>query len=323
MNQAFIDCHAHIGVDPEFYLNGEFPYAMDYRAHLNQMRRNGIGRSIVFPFVSYFGWPGLGLGGLADGRERARDFSVPYAFENRRMMREIFEINPDTADAALPFVIVDPARKVREQLSALRELEGEFPIRGIKIQATMIESPIRALLGDGRGLVQLAREWDVPMLIHSSIAPADVWSQASDILDVAEASPDVRFCLAHSCRFDVPSLERLRGMANTWFDCSAHCIHCDGAAANLEFVAPAERRLDTDFTRPAVVMKALYDFAPDRMMWGSDAPFYSYAGRSADGLIQLTSSYEREVAALSLLSNQEKAAVMHDNIVQFLGESDV
>ena len=321
MKQPLIDCHAHIGVDPAFYLNGEFPYAMDYRAHLDQMRCHGIVRSIVFPFVSYFGWPGLGLGGRADVRER--DFSVPYAFENRRMMREIFEINPDTADAALPFVIVDPARKVGEQLASLRELKGEFPIRGIKIQATMIESPIRELLGDGRGLVDLAREWDVPMLIHSSIASADVWSQASDILDVAEASADVRFCLAHSCRFDVPSLERLREMANTWFDCSAHCIHCDGAAADMEFVAQPERRLETDYSRPSVVMKALYDFAPDRMMWGSDAPFYSYAGRLGDACVQLRSSYEREVAALELLSDEAKAAVMHDNIVDFLGAANV
>ncbi len=128
-----------------------------------------------------------------------------------------------------------------------------------------------------------------------------------------------RFCLAHSCRFDLPSLQRLGTLPNTWFDCSAHCIHCDAAVDNLKVVAPVENRLPADFTRPDKVMKALYDLLPDRMMWGSDAPFYSYAATHDGKTIALLSSYEREVAALGLLTAEEKKAVMHDNILRFLG----
>lgn len=310
-----IDCHSHIGVDPLFYAQGYFPYAQDYRALAEQARRNGVDRLVVFPFVAYFGWQDLTPPMAVEGE----DFSVPYAFENGRMLREIFELHSDLAESALPFAIVDPARAQTGQIAALRKLRERFPIHGLKIQATMIQSPIRALLDEGRGLVDLAREWNVPMLIHSSIAPDDEWSQASDILDVAEARPEVRFCLAHSCRFDLPSLERLGGLSNTWFDCSAHCVHCDAAVSNLKVVAEPSRRLPADYAHPDQVMKALHDLLPDRMMWGSDAPFYSYAAKHDGEVLKLLSSYEREVAALARLSEKEKTAIMHDNTLRFLG----
>lgn len=315
MKRPLIDCHTHVGVDPAFYLRGNFPYAQDYRGLVEQAGRNGVQRLVTFPFVAYFGWEGLG----APVPEDEAKFAVPYAFENRRMLEEIFELNVDVAPAALPFVIVDPARKQREQVEVLQELRRRYPIRGIKIQATMIEAPIRSLLGEGSSLVDLAAQWEVPMLIHSSIAPEDVWSQAGDILDVAEARPEVRFCLAHSCRFHRPSLERLGRLSNTWFDCSAHAIHCDAVEAGLGIVAVSGERLETDYSRPEVVMKALFDLLPDRMMWGSDAPFYSYADRH----LRLFSSYEREIAALDRLSEKEKTAILHDNTLRFLGVDHV
>lgn len=315
MQSFLIDCHSHVGVDPLFYTQGYFPYAQDYRGLVADAKRNGVDRLVVFPFVAYLGWQGVMPPMAVEGE----DFSVPYAFENGRMLREIFELHADLAETALPFAIVDPARRPAEQVAALRKLKESFPIHGLKIQATIIQSPIRALLEEGRVFVDLAREWNVPMLIHSSIAPKDQWSQAADILDIAAARPEVRFCLAHSCRFDRPSLERLGGLPNTWFDCSAHCIHCDAVTGGLEIVAVPSRRLPADYTRPERVMKALYDLLPDRLMWGSDAPFYSYAATHDGKTIRLISSYEREVAALALLSEKEKADIMHHNTLRFLG----
>lgn len=318
-----IDCHTHVGVELSFYLRGCLPYACDYRTLVGQSRRHGVPRLIVFPFVGYLGWEGLGISAsaLSEGDE---DFSVPYAFENRRLLKEIYELNPDIAGAAIPFAIVDPARGQARQVEALRKLRDRYPIRGLKIQATIIRSPILSLLEEGSCLLDLAEEWNIPVLIHSSIAPSDIWSRAGDILDIAERRSGIRICLAHSCRFDLPSLERLGSLPNTWFDCSAHAIHCDAAQQNdLRVVASPERRLTANYADPAEVLRALYDLLPSRLMWGSDAPFYSYV-ESRDGKsLRLQSSYEREINALSLLSDREKDAVMHDNTLAFLGETDV
>lgn len=311
-----VDCHTHIGIDPVFYVEGSFPYAQQYRSLVEEARSHGIDRLVTFPFVNYFGMEGLKV---APPRIDGVDFTVPYAFENERMLAEIFELNADLAPVAIPFVILDPARRQAAQVDSLRALRERYPIRGFKIQPTVIQAPIRELLSSGRCLVELAAEWDLPVLIHSSISPDDVWSQAADILDVAEAWPGVRFCLAHSCRFDRPSLERLGSLTNTWFDCSAHCIHCDCAVDGLNVIAAPERRVEADYTRPDLVLKVLAEMLPDRLMWGSDAPFYSYAAKHDATPLRLLSSYAREVAALDMLSERQKTAVLHDNTVRFLG----
>ncbi len=317
MTTPQIDCHTHIGIDPVFYLEGAFPYAQQFRSLVEESRAHGINKLVTFPFVSYYGLPGTKF---PSPQTEGFDFSIPYAFENERMLGEIYELNADIASVAIPFVILDPARCQQAQADFLRSLRKKFPIQGFKIQPTIIKAPIRELLVGGRCLMDLAAEWNVPVLIHSSISPEDIWSQASDILDIAEEWPSVRFCLAHSCRFDLPSLERLGGLPNTWFDCSAHCIHCDAVVDGLGVVAPPERLIAADFTRPEQVMKVLAELLPDRMMWGSDAPFYSYVAKHDGATLRLLSSYAREVAALGLLSDSEKSAVLHDNTLRFLGQ---
>lgn len=319
MKPLLIDCHTHIGVDPVFYFKGDFPYAQDFRGLVDQARRNGIDRLIIFPFVVYYGWKDVQPPLLTEGI----DFSVPYDYENRRMLQEVYELNSDISEVAIPFAMFDPARSQKEQVAALRKLKEEFPIKGLKTQPTIIQAPIRELLTEGRGLMDLAAEWDVPVLIHSSIAANDPWSQTSDIMDVVEEWPNVRFCLAHSCRFDLPSMERLKTLANAWMDCSAHCIHCDSVLDGLSNVAVPERLMPADYTRPDKVMKVIYDLMPDKLIWGSDAPYYSYAAKHDGVTMRLLSTYEREIQALDLLSESEKTAVLHYNTLRFLGTSHV
>jgi len=320
MNATRIDCHTHIGADAAFYANGHFPYGQGFRNLVEEALAHGINRLVTFPFVTYYGLEG---NIVPPPRLDGFDFSVPYAFENLRMMEEIFVLNEDIASTSIPFVILDPYRRAKEQVESLRKLKERFPIFGLKIQPTIIRAPIRSLLGDGRCITDLAAEWDIPVLIHSSILASDVWSQAQDILDVAEATPGVRFCLAHSCRFDLPSLERLSSLPNTWMDCSAHAIHCDAAVEGLGVVAVPERRLPAEYSDPAQVMKVLADLLPEKTMWGSDAPFYSYAATHDKVTLRLLSTYAREVAALELLSEAQKQAVLRDNTLRFLGREDV
>jgi hypothetical protein len=178
-----IDCHNHVGADWYFYLNGYHPYAQDLPALVTEGRHVGVDRWVVFPFVANLTFD---LRAMRAGRLRAGGIErVPYAFENERMLREIHELYPDLGRHTLPFVILDPLRQPREQLRVLRRLRRRFPFYGLKIQATMIQSDVGALLGPGRGFLELAAELDVPFMIHSSVAPDDPWSQASAILRVA------------------------------------------------------------------------------------------------------------------------------------------
>ena len=300
-----------------FYLNGFHPYAQDLPAMVTEGRHCGIDRWVVFPMVSNltFHVPAMREGKLIPGGCE----TVPYAFENERMLREIYELYPDLGRLTLPFAILDPLREPAAQIKKLRELYARYPFYGLKIQATVIKSDVNALLREGRGFLELAAEFNLPFIIHSSVAPEDTWSQATDILKVAEATPGVRFCLAHSCRYDHACLDRVAQLPNTWFDCSAHRIHCESVVHGWPNVAPAARRFPADYTNPTAVMQALAAAYPTKFIWGSDSPFQSYVDKD----YSLRSTYAEEVACLNALSPKLKQAVAHDNLLALLQLKDV
>ena len=311
-----IDCHNHLGVDLFFYLNGFHPYAQDLPALTTEGRHCGVDRWVVFPMVSNlaFDVPAMRTGQLITGGCEG----VPYAFENERMLREIYELYPDLGRRTLPFAILDPMREPAAQLQKLRELHAQFPFYGLKIQPTIIKANINALLGVGRGFLDFAAEFNLPFLIHSSVAPADVWSQAKDIIAIAAATPQVRFCVAHSCRFDRACLERIAELPNTWFDCSAHRIHCEGVVRGLGFVAPEAARFPADYRDPAAVLHAMAAAYPTKLIWGSDTPFQSYVDKN----LALRSTYAEEVACVQALPAALRQTVGHDNLLNLLQLND-
>lgn len=290
-----IDCHNHVGSDIMFWLRGDFPYAQHLITMTSEGRALGVDRWIIFPFVINLSLKieALRLGKIEYGGLE----KVPYAFENRRLLQEMNSLFPEEGKYCLPFMMLDPMREQAGQIAALRKLREEYKFHGLKIQSTMLQSFIRTLGEEGKGFVELAAEWDIPFIIHSSVGD-DPWAQASDILDVAEKFPHVRFCLAHSCRYDKECLDRVNALPNTWFDCSAHCIHCDGAVADLAYIAPRARRFDSDYTNPARVIADLAAAYPSKFIWGSDSPYYSYVAMLGEERIALISTYEKEVTAL-------------------------
>jgi predicted TIM-barrel fold metal-dependent hydrolase len=313
-----IDCHTHVGIELGQYLTGGFPYGQHLNDLVSEGGSYGINRWIVFPMVTHLA---QNIAALREGNVIAEGAieAVPYAWENRRLMSEIYTLFHEAGRATLPFAMFDPARKAKEQGQALRALREEYSFFGLKTQTTMLQSPIKTLLAEGRVFLELAQEWNLPLLIHSSVHPGDEWAQASDILDVAEQWPQVRFCLAHSCRFDRICLDRVAALPNCWFDCSAHGIHCVLATQDSPVVTPAERRFDSDYTRPGQVLCDMAAAYGDKLMWGSDAPYYSFASRAADSIISLLSTYGAEVKYFDELPPAARQRAGCDNTLAFLG----
>lgn len=312
-----IDCHNHIGAELLFYLHGDHPYAQDIPAMVENTGAQRITDWVVFPFVTNVSFE---FAGFQDGEVRFNPSgAVPYAYENQRLLREIYDYFPEHSDRITPLVMLDPSRRVAEQVTALRQLRQRHAFAGFKIQPTILQSPIRSLLNEGRAFLELAEEWNCPILIHSSIAAHDVWSQCSDILDIAEQTPRVRFCLAHSCRYDRPSLDRLATLPNAWFDCSAHRIHCESVQRGLDNVALKERRFATDYANPTQVLHDLNAAYPNKLMWGSDSPFYSWITSKGRLPFSLKSSYQEETDCLFGLEEKVISKIACDNILNFLG----
>ena len=313
-DSTLIDAHTHVGADLSIYLRSHFPYALDWPSLVEQGKQEGIGRFVVFPMVTHLG---LNVEESRQGRFATGGAweKVPYAFENRRMMIEIEKRSLQHAHRALPLWMLDPSREAESQCEALRTLHQEFRCSGLKIQATMIRSFVKDLLGSGECLLDIAEEKNWPILIHTSVHPEDPWSRVEDILEIARCRPGIRFNLAHSCRFDVEALDEIATLPNAWFDCSAHIIHCRLAAENSPVVATPTRRFVTNYRNPSGVLADLADRYPDKLMWGSDAPFHSYC----DDNLELMSSYHAEAQALHHLDKAVVQRIASANILAFLG----
>ena len=212
----------------------------------------------------------------------------------------------------------DPLREPEAQARELRVLRSEYPFYGLKTQPTMIEAPITELQGVGRVFLELAQEWDIPLLIHSSVIESDVWAQARDIINIAKKTPAVRFCVAHSCRFDWEQLERIAELANCWFDCSAHIIHCRLADQNYPIVAPSSRRFPSDYANPSKVLNDLAQAYPTKLIWGSDSPYYSFDSNFSGERLALLSSYQEEVDTLQTLPEPLRWQISELNTLNFL-----
>jgi predicted TIM-barrel fold metal-dependent hydrolase len=142
---------------------------------------------------------------------------------------------------------------------------------------------------------------------------------------VVDANPQVRFCLAHSIAFHRGYLDRAARMDNVWVDTSAATIQVQLAREGSLLIAAGADRFDADYSDHRRVIKGLVDAYPDTILWGSDAPAYSYIVRRRQGEgpddfedFRLKATYEDEVAAIDLLTDEERRAVTNTNTLKFL-----
>ncbi len=301
-DRPLYDVHTHIGLDLAFYLRGWWPYAASAGDLLHHMDLNGIDRAVCFPFAVPTAFDPYAF---AERMElELHPGRVPFDRENTLLLNEIEQLDTDNRLHVL--AMFDPSRLVDEQIKNLDPLIGK--ITGLKLQGTLIKSPVTDLLGGGKPIMEFARQHNLPVLIHTAIFDQDLWAQPADCLKVAEANPDVRFNLAHSHRFHAPTLRIAAQMDNVWVDCSAHIIHCHAALEDAAHVAKPAERVDADYTNPAAALEAVHDIVGDSYMWGTDNPFHSWV----DDNISEICTYKEEADALHALPPAVKQSMACD-----------
>lgn len=324
-----IDAHSHIGVAFREAAQINFPYCSSAEDLAYRHRANGVDFGVVFPIAPalYYDLPTLIETG--ELKPAARPISrVPYERENRLLLTDVYRFCPEHSHRFLPFISVDPGRLIDEQIASLAELEQEFPIYGVKIHPLMAQSKALALLDVGAPLLDFfaARNW--PLLFHSSTDPTDPFSQASDILDVAERHPELRFCLAHCVSAHRPSLERAATVPNVYVDTAALKIQVELFRSEKAAGGPqAAEMLDVDYSDHVAFFRTLVELYPTTILWATDCPYHSYItirhqGHGVYREFRLKGTYEQEKEALDGLSPAQRARV-NENTVRFLfGEAE-
>lgn len=318
-----IDVHSHVGVSLKSFARMEYPYAQTIEGLAYRQRAGGVDVNVVFPLGGdlYFDPNALMAGERVPSRRPLSP--APYATENMVMMREVFSWCAHLADRFLPFVCVDPGRAVGEQIGELEALDEQFPIYGVKVNPVGCQSRAIELLAVGEALLDFAQARDLPLLFHAVTWPEDEYSQASDILKIAERRPALRFCLAHCVLFHRATLERADAMPNVWVDTAAMKIQVEMVRRDAGRSMPVSELLEGDYADYLAIMETVCERFPDTMLWGTDSPAYAYIARRKQGEgrwreFQLEGTYEDEVAALNRLRPDVRMRVANCNTLRFL-----
>ena len=277
-SDALIDAHTHVGIDPNLFDSGSFPYCQSGDDLAVRMAATKVDFACVFPFIysEYFRRRDFRQGRFR--RDPASESAFPYQKENQRQCLEIYEAFPQFAGRLLPFAMFDPLRKASEQAAFLAGLAARYPLFGLKTAGSYIQAPPQALLRGKGPLLRFAADHNLPFMFHTAVMPGDAWSNVFDILDVVKACPSVRFCLAHTCRFDRRALDMAAELPNCWVDFSAFNIHLRMARDNSPAVAGRKDRFAADYrdAAHARTMQKIAQAYPDTMIWGTDTPAHQW-----------------------------------------------
>jgi hypothetical protein len=322
-SRGLIDAHTHLGIDVASFYNGDYPYAITTEDHIVRMAQSGIEFTVTFPLVysSYFHLKSYRRGIYR--RDPQTEASAPYEQENLHLCREIYEAFAEFEGRFLPFGFFDPARRQVEQVACLRRLAESYPLFGLKTASTYLHSHVGDLLRKGSCLLDLAAELDLPVTLHSSVLPSDPWANVFDILKVVKARPDVRFAIAHTCRFDRRALDAAAELPNCFVDCSAFHIHCLLALRNRPSVAMGPDRFPVNYANHAEALQRIAEAYPSTLIWGTDTPAHYWKGqfRNEKGewvRADLPCGPTTEIEEFRKLPAPLQARIGHDNTVSYL-----
>ena len=311
-----IDVHTHIGIDLKAFAQIGFPYCCSIEGLYYRQKCYDVDHSVVFPALGaqlFFDTRKY----ITTGKLVAADepvSKIPFEIENLMLLNEIFNFCPELKDHFIPFAMIDPGRKVRQQIGVLSDLEQKFPIYGLKVAPVACQSKVTKLLDEGEALLEFAEERNWPILFHVAVSKGEEFSQASDTLEVIKRHPELRYCLAHSIGLHRKFLEAADELPNVWVDTSALKIQVQIAYENSPLMALPPHRFECDCSDHVKVMQALVKRFPKTIVWGSDTPYYSYIVRrlQAEGTyvdFRYKGTYEDEKAALDALSADEREQI--------------
>jgi len=173
-----IDVHSHVGISIKACAMQEFPSSESLEGLYYRQLAGGVDVNVVFPTTMdlYLDPRHLVTGKYVPAEKPVSP--VPFAVENEYLLLTVYDFCSELRDRFLPFVCADPGREAAAQAGRLRALADAYPIYGMKISPVLCQSHVTELLAKGSCLLELAREQDWPVLLHTTVHEDESFSHA-------------------------------------------------------------------------------------------------------------------------------------------------
>jgi predicted TIM-barrel fold metal-dependent hydrolase len=303
-----IDIHTHSGADWANFSVPRYPALQNLGDLVRRAAANRVDALATMPMPAFEYRPAVRK---SDGTE---DF--PYRAANRYLLYEA-ELFQHSELAILPFLAVHPGERVREQLQALERAARQESLYGLKLHTLATGTNARELIGSP--LVEFAIRNDLPITIHSGTDKFP-HTRPRHALELAEAHPALRVCIAHLGNFDSVALARAREMPNVFLDTAPFLVLCRLAQVSDEWMLSRNHQA-LPFDKPLHVLRELCEMLPGRLIWGSDEPWSIATG--SRGAVLERSSYEAERALIDQLPEPQYQQLAYHSALAYLGAGTV
>ncbi len=303
-----IDIHTHIGVSWKRVFHNLFPSSQAANDLVLKMEKSGIDFAVVFPFETTL---------YDDPRIYERNIHLgltefPYKLENEILLLQVEAVGKGKL---LPFLAIDPKRKVRAQIVQLEKLVSQHQVLGLKIHTQATFSKATDLIGSP--FIDFVRRHELPLLFHTHTSEH---ANPVYVLELALRYPDINMCAAHFGGFIKEFYEKIdkENPGNLFIDCSPLLV-----CSKLTPLAAKKRGfeiLPLDYNNPRNVIFEMAKHYPDRLMFGSDEPFSTYINPRIDYFPPVFSDLKENVGILKTLPKATLEKVTFTNAKRFLGK---
>lgn len=305
-----IDIHTHSGFDHMNIVRKRYPTSQSVKDLELKLRIAGIDYAACFPCPSsfyYFDFRDFSIKGKQLTELPAE--SVPYEYANRQLQ---YEASLFGNGRILPFASILPNHDEVGQVESLEQYAKKEQLFGLKLHT--LPTRVRPISLIDSPFMQLADTYSLPVMIHSG---PDEFSRPEDIITLARHHQSVRFCIAHTGRFEKSAYEMLKDTdRNVFFDTSPFLSLCALTPLDIERGKGGEKlKLAYEDSRSALLQ--LYGIIPDNLMWGTDEPWTTITD-DVQGTILTKFDYFDEAKLLKSLPDEVRIKIANDNTQRFL-----
>lgn len=300
-----IDVHTHIGYASNGFASDKYPYCQDAYDLYDKLSENTFDYSVIFPFPNY-------------SYTKAKPNIIPYYAENKRLIEEsgLF------GNKFLPFAGFSINYAIDLQIEKLSQMVNCGQLFGLKYYADSDQRTIAEVIDRGKEFITFAQSNDLPITFHCSESAAygkSNYSNPFEMLELAQQYPQLRIAIAHMAHFNEKVYNRIidENIQNVYFDTSPFLHLC-----HIRLVNNVADSMSFDYSQPQAVLRKMLLLFPDRIMWGSDAPFNFTCNinNPAHNKDYKQFSLSKNVAVLNSLSIEEQEQLTENNILSFLGK---